>query len=313
MNVRWISNKRCNRTCSIICVTMIGNGKTLIGREKDMYDLFANTRFGITAINQTNRIINDSMQRLTSGKNLMKDNPAAMSSAISASAQAESLRQANNNIQTGISAIQVAQEGYKGIRESLTAIRGVLVKMSDETLSEDERNNLKSQIEDEATHMMKIADNTTFNGRNLLLGDFSEKGLRVQTGANVGDHQNVKFHDLLSSLRQFNHGDSNRVVLNHIDAEESAQWVTSLDASIKNVLDNESSLATSENILSRRLSMNERMADLQQNYADRIQTVDEAKEQSKLAAAFLRQQSTTALMSIMRSHEASITRILFNF
>lgn len=262
--------------------------------------------------NSAGQIAKDSYARLSSGQNFVKDDPVRMMNAVSASAHAEGLRQANKNIQDGVSMVQVAQEGYKSIREGFQEARSIFVKLSDDTLSSNERKSFQKQLESVATNIWHTVMNTKFNGKNVLSGEYSN-GIRVQTGDSASDFTMVKFADVVSNLQSFNQNKTGMgdVKFNSVEADEAHGFIGEMDNLIDATKSAESNLAFVEKTLTNRASSNERAAQVQQNYADRIQTVDEAREMAKMAAANLRQEMVAGLIKTQRDHENMLVRMVF--
>lgn len=262
--------------------------------------------------NSAGQIAKDSYARLSSGQNFVKDDPVRMMNAVSASAHAEGLRQANKNIQDGVSMVQVAQEGYKSIREGFQEARSIFVKLSDDTLSSNERKSFQKQLEGVATNIWHTVMNTKFNGKNVLSGEYSN-GVRVQTGDSASDFTMVKFADVVSNLQSFNQNKTGMgdVKFNSVEADEAHGFIGEMDNLIDATKSAESNLAFVEKTLTNRASSNGRAAQVQQNYADRIQTVDEAREMAKMAAANLRQEMVAGLIKTQRDHENMLVRMVF--
>lgn len=120
----------------------------------------------------TNRALDQSLARLSSGFRINQAADDAAGLAISENLKAEirGLRQAGRNANDGISLVQVAEGGLNEVSAMLIRLRELAVQASSDTIGETERKFLDVEYQQLKSEMQRISEVTTFNGRDLLNG-----------------------------------------------------------------------------------------------------------------------------------------------
>jgi flagellin len=110
-------------------------------------------------------------------------------------------QQSSANIQDATSALQVAEGGMAQTGETLQRIRDLTVQASNDTLTDDDRAVIQGEVDQLVSEIDRMTGNTTFNGRQLLSGDYSSAngGFNVQMGANEGDSMGVALSEVSAS------------------------------------------------------------------------------------------------------------------
>jgi len=127
------------------------------------------------------------IQRLSSGLriNSAKDDAAGLAISERFSAQIRGLNQASRNANDGISLAQTAEGALSEIGNNLQRIRELAVQSANATNSQSDRNALQSEVSQLLQEIDRVADQTNFNGVNLLNG--SSSSFTFQIGANAGE------------------------------------------------------------------------------------------------------------------------------
>lgn len=128
-----------------------------------------------------------SLQRLSSGLriNSAKDDAAGMAITERFTSQIRGLDQAARNANDGISLAQTAEGALVEVTSNLQRIRELAVQASNATNSQSDRDALQLEVGQALAEIDRVADQTQFNGVNLLDGSFS--GAVFQVGANAGE------------------------------------------------------------------------------------------------------------------------------
>jgi flagellin len=141
------------------------------------------------AVNQTNA--SKSMERLSSGMKINRAGDDAAGLAISEKmrGQIRGLKQAQRNAQDGISLIQTAEGALNEIHAILQRMRELAVQSATDTNTEVDRGEIQKEIDQLASEITRIANNTEFNTQTLLnggiqAGNLGELGFHI--GANQG-------------------------------------------------------------------------------------------------------------------------------
>ncbi|WP_108124477.1 flagellin [Saccharospirillum mangrovi] len=135
------------------------------------------------------------LQRLSSGLriNSAKDDAAGLAISTRFESQTKGLNVAIRNAGDGISLAQTAEGALGAMTENLQRIRELAVQASNETNSESDRIALQQEVDQLIEEITRTAEETNFNGRNLLDGSFNGT---FQVGANAGDVVNISISEL---------------------------------------------------------------------------------------------------------------------
>ncbi len=128
-----------------------------------------------------------SLERIAAGKRINKaaDNAAGMVIADRLEAQALGFGQAFRNANDAISVVQVADGGLEQATSLIQDIRVKAVQASGLAQSAESRQAIQADIDKSLTALGQIAQTTSYNGRDLLSGGFSNQ--QFQVGATGGE------------------------------------------------------------------------------------------------------------------------------
>jgi flagellin len=127
-----------------------------------------------------------SLQRLSSGLriNSAKDDAAGLAISNRFTSQIRGLNQAVRNANDGISLAQVAEGALGETTQLLQRIRELAIQSANGTNSGIERSALQAEVSQLQQEVNRIAESTTFGGRNLLDGTFGTEFSQVGSNAN---------------------------------------------------------------------------------------------------------------------------------
>ena len=138
------------------------------------------------AANATNKSMDTSMERLSTGKriNTAADDAAGMAISSRLEAQARGLNQAIRNAADGQAMIDTTEGAHTEITNILQRMRELSVQSANDTNVAADRTNLQSEVNQLVAEIDRIATQTTWNGVNILDGTFTAKQLQI--GADNG-------------------------------------------------------------------------------------------------------------------------------
>jgi len=130
--------------------------------------------------------LNTSLQRLSSGLriNSAADDAAGLAISDRFTTQINGLGQASKNANDGISLSQTAGGALAQVTANLQSIRQLAVQAANATNSASDRAALDQAVQQDIAEINRIANQTSFNNRNILDGTFGTASFQV--GANVG-------------------------------------------------------------------------------------------------------------------------------
>ena len=150
-----------------------------------------------TALIQNERAMTKSLLRLSTGYRILSaaDDSAGLFIADMLGTVAAALDQGNANIQTGISALQIAETNAGQIYTKLQEIYIRAQRAANDINDPNARNALQSEINNFIDAIQKIATDTEYNGIKLLDGTFSSKYIHY------GARRNQRVTISISSLK----------------------------------------------------------------------------------------------------------------
>ena len=157
--------------------------------------LFINTN--IASLYAQNNVANSqsalatSIQRLSSGLriNSAKDDAAGMAIAARMTSQIGGMTQAAQNANDGISLAQTAEGALAQVTNDLQTMRNLAVQAANGTNSAGDRASIQASITQLQADINQIANNTQYNGLNLLDGSLTN--VQFQVGANANQTINA--------------------------------------------------------------------------------------------------------------------------
>lgn len=147
-------------------------------------------------LNNTNRSMSQSMERLSSGFRINRASDDAAGLAISEKmrGQVRGLDQATRNAQDANSMIQTAEGALNETHEILQRMRELSVQSANDTNTAEDRAEIQAEIDQLAEEVSRIAENTEFNTQNLLDGTLDDNVFQI--GANEGQNIELAIDDM---------------------------------------------------------------------------------------------------------------------
>jgi len=135
-------------------------------------------------LRNTRRLLDRSLERLSSGYRINKAGDDAAGLAISEKLRAKTrgLVQAQRNASDGVSLVQVAEGGLNEIQNILVRLRELGVQSASDTIGPKERRFLDEEYQSLKEEVDRIANVTEFNGTYLLDGTGGSMDFQVNTG-----------------------------------------------------------------------------------------------------------------------------------
>lgn len=243
-----------------------------------------------------------SMQRLSSGLrvNSAKDDPAAIAIAASLTAQLGGTDQATQNVYEGLSLTDTANGALGQVSDTLQRMRELSVQAANGTNSASDRQAIQAEMAQLQQGLDSISNNTEFNGRKLLDGNFATS---IQSGSNPGNTHQLALGDVSST----------GLGLAGIDVSTSGgatSALASLDHAIGQVNSLKSQLGGAQ------AGLNSALANLSNTYENlaasnsRLIDADYAAEASNQAQAQVQSQASIKALALYNSVQGSALKLL---
>ncbi|MBJ2283016.1 flagellin [Pseudomonas sp. MF6755] len=156
-------------------------------------------------LNKASDALSQSMNRLSSGLkiNSAKDDAAGMQIANRLNNQVKGLNVAIANANNGVSIAQTAEGAMQESTNTLQRLRELALQASNGDKSDADRVSLQQEFTAKVGELNRIASTTTFGGRNLLDGSFSN--VAFQIGANANETISFGMTDISSTALKGNY------------------------------------------------------------------------------------------------------------
>src|SRR5271170_5092837 len=150
-------------------------------------------------LNNTENMISQSMERLSSGLkiNSAADDVAGYAISQSLQSQVNGLNQAGENIQDAVAMAQTAQGALNDVNGMLQRVRELGVEYSNGTTSEEDQKAIISEVSQLTSEIKRVGETTSFNGKNLLNAN---EEIKFQVGANDGESIGVTTVKVYASI-----------------------------------------------------------------------------------------------------------------
>lgn len=228
--------------------------------------------------------------RLSSGLRIAaaSDDAAGLGISERMRAQVRSLQQAGRNANDGVSLVQTAEGSLGELNSNLVRMRELAVQASNGTLNTGDRAVIDAEFQALVLEIDRVAEQTTFNGVNLL--DGSTASLAIQVGTESGETIDLTLGDVTTTTLGLS-GAALDTTTNASDALDL------LDSAIADVASARGDLGAAQNRL---LSAVRSIANAQQNLAaseSRIRDVDIALETADLTRNTIMQQAAVSMLA----------------
>ena len=251
--------------------------------------------------------VNTAMQRLASGLriNSAKDDPAGLQISNRLTSQINGYKQANRNTADGQAFAQTYEGALDETVNMLQKIRTIAVQSANGTYTIEDRKAMQAEVKALSEEITRIAEQTKFGGKTILLGDQStmlDKGfMTLQVGAYSDDTisidltQSFKLDDIYAALPN-----NNGSVVNGsftVDTADGAKNVLAdIDAMIGIVDAQRGEIGALQVRLDSVMRLNENMMANLSDARSRIRDTDYAEESANLMEASILQQASLAMM-----------------
>ena len=273
------------------------------------------------ALAKNDRDMTQTMERLATGKriNSAADDAAGLAIASKMTSQIRGLDQAVRNGNDAISMLQTADGAMIEVSNMMQRMRELAVQGGNGTLSTADLTALNTEFVALRTEIERIADNTQWNGDNLLDGSAGANGLMTfQVGYEADQTITVNLGDLqLDGDATYSAGaTAGGVFTNDIDslsvdtAANANLALAALDVSIAGLDAKRSTLGSTLNTLEFAV---DNLANASQNASaarSRIEDADYALETTELARTQIIAQAATAMLSQANQQTMSVMALL---
>jgi len=263
----------------------------------------------IMALNAQNMLtgnqnaVQKSINKLSSGLriNSAADDAAGLAISEKMRSQIRGLDQAESNAQDGISLIQTAEGALQQTTDILQRMRELVVKAENTgVLSEDDTAAIDVEIEALTTEINRIAESTSFNGKELLDGTAAELKFKIGANINSCDTLTVSIGNMTAA----------KLGVETISLANGTAALKSIDAAIKTVSAQRAQLGAVQNRMEYAIESLSTTSENLTAAESRIRDVDMADEMVSFTKNNILQQSAMAMLAQANQQPMQILSLL---
>ncbi|MBE9605004.1 flagellin [Acetobacteraceae bacterium H6797] len=249
----------------------------------------------LQSLNRTNDALTATQKRISTGQRVAdaKDDGAAFAVAQSVRADVAGLQSANEQIGGTKGILDTTLSALNKVSTAMSDIKGVLVKLADDTINADQRAQYEAQYTAMRTQVENYITDSTYNGRSLLSTDTAAGGGDISTTRNeAGTTYTLTAVD----------GATDLVVAAAPTDAATAQAALAdggdFDTIMNSISDALNTFGSDSNYLDKQISYNNEKIDSLNSGLGALVDADLAKESAKLQSLQIQQQLGTQALSI---------------
>ena len=264
----------------------------------------------LNTINRNRSGLQDSLERISSGRKLNRagTNPAA--SALSAQLRSEisALTQSVSNVESGANFVRSAEGGLAGVADLVNRGRELAIQSSNGTLNDSQRESLNQEFSQIQNEIDRLTGSLQFNGQNLLDGSLGQNAdpINIQAGSGSGPENQISLNVVESTSTQ-SLGIDNADIST---AQGALQAVADLEQASQTLNAARGQVgAVGNRLVSTANSLNIQIENLTQSESGLADT-DLAEEVSNLQQGLLRFETSIRSLALQLQNEQSRSRLL---
>jgi len=259
------------------------------------------------ALSRNERALNQSLERLSTGLriNSAADDAAGLAISSTMTTQIKGLDMAVKNANDAISMVQTADGASIEISNMLQRMREVAVQAINGTQTATNLNALNLEFQALTTQIERVADQTQWNGGNLIDGSVGSSGVvTFQVGANASQTMTVDFGNLQTS-------GSLTIAGNDVEnSTNAAAALAVIDTDLATLSNQRAVYGAAINRLEHTIDNLSNISTNTKAARSRIQDADYAAETTELARAQIIQEASTAMLAQANQQQQSVLALI---
>ena len=252
-----------------------------------------------------NKSMEQSMERLASGKriNSASDDAAGLAIANRLNAEINGIHQAVRNASDAQGMLGVAEGALEQVHALLLRMRELAVQSANETVTAADRDMLQTEVAQLETEIQRIVDDTTWAGITLLAGGFTT-GATFQIGPRNSDTIQISISAIepLSTVAR-----GGLSLVSHVSLQaEAAAYIVNIDNAISIISADRATYGAVMNRLDHAMANLQNVATNLSVAKGRIEDADFAAESSNLARTQVLQQASMAMLAQANASKQNI-------
>ena len=278
------------------------------------------------ALTKNERAMHQAMERLSTGQRINSAGDDAAGLAISSrmTSQINGLNMAVRNANDAISLVQTADGALAEVEAMLQRMRELAVQAASGTMSSTDQAALNTEFNALTAGIDAVADNTQWNGTNILDASSNSGAFTFHVGANASQTVAVTIRDFTTdggstsvfenlddtTTTDFEDDDFDLDAIEISSASEAGDALTEVTHAITRL---QAERATLGSVINRLEYAADNLANVSQNTSasrSRVLDADYASETTELARTQIIQQAATAMLSQANQQAQSVLALL---
>ncbi|MFF2631424.1 flagellin [Microbacterium sp. NPDC058021] len=257
-------------------------------------------------LSATQNDLSKSLEKLSSGLRINRaaDDAAGLAISEGLKSQVNGLNVAQRNAQDGISVIQTAEGALTEVHSILQRVRDLAVQAGNDSNNTASRGAIKTEINDLASELTRVAASTNFNGIKLLTGAANTLTFQVGAGAIAAEDQ------ISINLTDFGTLGATVGALTVDTAANAAATITAIDTQITAVSTARASYGALQNRFESTINSLAVSAENLSAAKSRITDTDMASEMVKYTASNILSQAGTAMLAQANQSGQGVLQLL---
>ncbi|RJE48777.1 MULTISPECIES: flagellin [unclassified Dehalobacter] len=255
------------------------------------------------SLNTTNKAMQSSLEKLSSGYRINKaaDDAAGLAISEKMTSQINGLNQAADNAESAITLIQTAEGALTETHSILQRMRTLAVQAATDTNTAADRAEITLEITQLNSEIDGIANRTQFNGQNLL--NTASNAFTFQIGANCGQTLSV-------TLNQMNNVSLGVSTISVSSQTFAAAAIATIDTAITAVSDERAKLGANQNRLEHTIANLNVASENLTSARSTIKDVDMAAEMSDFTKNQIISQAGVAMLAQANQVPQNVLKLL---
>ena len=268
--------------------------------------------FATNAAKQTKSALDSAMERLSTGKriNYARDDAAGQAIATRLTAEIQGLSAASRNASDAQSMVDTADGALQETQTLLLRMRELAVQSSNGTLATADRAALQSEAASLEAEISRIANTTSWAGKNLLDGSFSGDtsvaDRTFQLGPDAGQTIELSIPEMTATAATISYIDA--LSIGSFTGAQSA--ITAIDAALSGVSEVRGKLGGISNRLDSTIANMDQVRVNLSASRGRIEDADFAAETGNLAKNQIMQQAAIAIVAQANASKNTVLNLI---
>lgn len=277
----------------------------------------SSTLSALNNYSNNNKMLNKSLEKLSSGYNInsASDDPSGLAISEKLKTQANSLSQGIQNANSAISLIQIADKAMKEQSNIIDIVKSKLIQASTDTTNEEGREALRKDIVKLLEQFDNIAKQTNYNGKTLLQSSSSDFSSSQTLSFQIGEHSSdiIVLDSIQANTKGINLEDLKNLSENELTSDLARSYLDDTDVALSKLNSFRSTFGSTQNQLESSVNYMISAKTNLLNSQSIIKDTDYAEEANNVNKYKLYVQASIFTLNAINEGKGAFTQLLFKY